>query len=77
MTGSQTVSADIAALDAALRTTNDAAARVDLHRRAAEVVELLPERRFHLTHAWIYALVSGQVEAADALERELRALGGL
>lgn len=77
MTGSQIVSADTAALDAALRTTTDAAARVELHRRAAEVVDLPPERRFHLTQAWIYALVSGQGEVADALEQELRTLGGL
>jgi hypothetical protein len=34
-------------------------------------------RRFHLTHAWVFALEAGHARAVDGLEAELRALGGL
>lgn len=48
-----------------------------LHRAAAEMVADTSARRFHLTHAWVFALVDGDEAAAAGLEAELRALGGL
>ena len=35
------------------------------------------ERRFHLTHAWVYALVTGDDKRTAQLEEALRRLGGL
>ncbi|MGB0928353.1 MAG: hypothetical protein ACPGVA_14150 [Pikeienuella sp.] len=33
--------------------------------------------RFHLTHAWVYALVAGDEAETAQLETRLQALGGL
>lgn len=33
--------------------------------------------RFHLTHAWVYALVAGDDERVVALEARLQSMGGL
>ncbi len=35
------------------------------------------ERRFHLTHAWVYALVDGDDARVGPLETRLREVGGL
>lgn len=49
-----------------------------LHEEAATVfAETAAERRFHLTHAWVYALVTGDDARIDVLEAELRRAGGL
>ncbi len=57
--------------------TGDAARLCALHKRAAVLVSDPCEARFHLTHAWIYALVLGDREDVEGLERQLRAAGGL
>ncbi|MGB0504575.1 MAG: hypothetical protein ACPGGK_00135 [Pikeienuella sp.] len=50
----------------------------ELHRMAAEHFEGDPgARRFHLTHAWVYALVVGDEIGADQLGTELESIGGL
>ena len=49
-----------------------------LHEEAAtDFAETVEERRFHLTHAWVYALVTGDDARAIRLEGDLRRLGGL
>lgn len=49
-----------------------------LHEEAATAfAETVNERRFHLTHAWIYALVDGDDARIAALEAALRKTGGL
>ena len=53
----------------------EAARLCELHLMAAQLKVDAGWRRFHLTHAWIYALVDGQDETA--LAAELQALGGL
>lgn len=71
-----------AALDAALIRLHgraEAAAELSaLHEAAAGMLAADPgARRFHLTHAWVYALVEGDEPAAARLEGALIALGGL
>lgn len=34
-------------------------------------------QRFHMTHAWIYALVDGDDEREESLALQLRKIGGL
>lgn len=81
MTGSPALSADGAvALDAALRRlhgSGDAAALSALHCKAAGMMTSNEEARFHLTHAWVYAMVAGDPFETARLERTLRDLGGL
>lgn len=80
MTGSRAGWPDAAALDAALRAHHagdDAVALCVLHQQAAALTPNRAERRFHLTHAWVYALVAGNEEDIARLEMELRALEGL
>ena len=49
-----------------------------LHEEAATVfAATADERRFHLTHAWVYALVDGDDARIAVLERQLRDMGGL
>jgi hypothetical protein len=48
-----------------------------LHEEAATLMNAPEARRFHLTHAWIYALVTGNEKDIRCLEGDLRALGGL
>ena len=48
-----------------------------LHEEAAAIMDNRPEARFHLTHAWVYALVDGDGERVAKLEARLRAMGGL
>lgn len=49
-----------------------------LHEEAAaSFAETAEERRFHLTHAWIYALVDGDDARVASLEDRLRKAGGL
>lgn len=49
-----------------------------LHEQAAETFgENADAARFHLTHAWVFALVDGREARVTALEARLRALGGL
>ncbi len=69
-----------AALDAELVRLHgraEAAPRLSaLHEMAAE--EAAPgARRFHLTHAWVFALVAGEEARAARLEQALRDAGGL
>lgn len=71
-----------AAVDAALTRLHgrqDHAAELSaLHEEAAaDFAETAEERRFHLTHAWVYALVDGDDARVDMLQRRLRAMGGL
>jgi hypothetical protein len=71
-----------AALDAELirlHGDEDEAARLsELHEKAAAHFEDNPgARRFQLTHAWVFALVAGDGERVEDLERKLRLLGGL
>lgn len=81
MTGSPAVSPEAAALDAALVRLHGAGRPAELsrlHEQAAAMLAADPAaRRFHLTHAWVYALESGEPGRAEALEAELAALGGL
>ncbi len=80
MTGSPAVSPDPARLDAALRARHaegDASALCALHVQAAGLMNDPAARRFHLTHAWVYALVAGDEAQITTLERDLRALHGL
>ncbi|MEM9012508.1 MAG: hypothetical protein AAGE18_14875 [Pseudomonadota bacterium] len=81
MPGSQTACrTDPAALDAALHRLHGTPAARELsllHEEAAGLFDDTGSRRFHLTHAWIYALVAGEGARIGALEAELRALGGL
>ena len=53
----------------------EAARLSELHIMAAQLNTEAGWRRFHLTHAWVYALVAGHDETK--LAAELRALGGL
>lgn len=49
-----------------------------LHEEAAtDFAETTDERRFHLTHAWVYALVDGDDARIAVLEQQLRDMGGL
>ena len=49
-----------------------------LHEEAAsDFAGTADERRFHLTHAWVYALVDSDDARVNALESRLRAVGGL
>ncbi|MEM8872569.1 MAG: hypothetical protein AAGE38_19370 [Pseudomonadota bacterium] len=66
-----------AALDAALKAARPVEEQVALYHQAADLMTLSQARRFHLTHAWVYALEAGDETTIEALERELRALGGL
>jgi hypothetical protein len=79
MTGSPTASAEAeaAALDARLRALHETGRAEELsalHLRAAALLGEPAARRFHLTHAWVFALEAGT--GAEALEAELRAAGG-
>ena len=49
----------------------------ELHEEAAGLMTDPAERRFQLTHAWVFAMVDGEETRAARLERELRDLGGL
>jgi hypothetical protein len=67
-------------IDAQMRALHDSGAHDTLsrlHEEAASRPLPMEERRFHLTHAWVYALVEGDTARVTSLERELRALGGL
>jgi hypothetical protein len=48
-----------------------------LHAEAAALLEAPQARRFHLTHAWVFALVAGDWARAAELEARLAAAGGL
>ncbi len=49
-----------------------------LHEEAADhFAKTEDERRFHLTHAWVYALVDGHDARVTSLERLLKEAGGL
>lgn len=49
-----------------------------LHEEAAaDFADTPDERRFHLTHAWVYALVDGDDARVTTLERLLKGAGGL
>ncbi|MEO1199415.1 MAG: hypothetical protein AAFX39_09295 [Pseudomonadota bacterium] len=88
MTGSQAASADRlggdpidrAELDVALKALHGTGAAGELsrlHETAAEMMADSASRRFHLTHAWVFALEAGDVERSNSLEAKLCALGGL
>jgi hypothetical protein len=72
--------ARLARLDRLLRALHGAPrpARLSaLHRVAAATLPDPAARRFHLTHAWIFALEAGDDPLTEALETDLRAVGGL
>ena len=90
MTGSQAGSAEApvglgrrgpAEIDAALRALHGVGPARDLSRLHVHAAELVGAdagaRRFHLTHAWVFALEAGDTAESDRLEAALRALGGL
>ena len=83
MTGSPTGSpeaVEAAVLDAELRRLHGSARAAELsalHERAAALLPAAGARRFHLTHAWVFALEAGDEARAAALEGRLRAAGGL
>jgi len=80
MTGLRADLAEAAALDADLRRlhgSGDARALSDLHVRAEAFVRAPGARRFHLTQAWVYALVDGDENRIEALECDLRTARGL
>ncbi len=71
---------DRAALDAELKRLHGTGAAAELsalHQRAADMMARPEERRFHLTHAWVYALVSGDEALPARLAEALEDLGGL
>lgn len=47
-----------------------------LHEEAAGLAGDPAERRFQLTHAWVFALVDGDDDRAARLEAELKKIGG-
>lgn len=50
----------------------------ELHQEAATLFATDPgAARFHLTHAWVYALVAGDDALVASLEDQLRVMGGL
>lgn len=61
----------------ALHDSSDHMAMSGLHEQAADRLIPPSEQRFHLTHAWVYALVTGDSVRVEALEKRLRTLGGL
>lgn len=82
MTGSPAVSreAEAAALDAELIRLHGSGAAdrlAVLHERAAGFLGDPGARRFHLTHAWVFALEAGDGSRVDRLETALREVGGL
>ncbi|QHQ34969.1 hypothetical protein [Algicella marina] len=70
----------VARIDAALKADPQGTNPGALSQRHCEAASLQtsPEaRRFHLTHAWIFALVAGDEVATASLESALREAGGL
>ena len=74
MTGSRgdlaDLSAELAALDAdliRLHGSREIARLSLLHEKAAALLKDARARRFHLTHAWVYALECGDKDRADRL----------
>ena len=53
------------------------AIRIADHEAAAALQADPAARRFHLTRAWVHALVAGDDAATTRLEAALRASGGL
>ena len=49
----------------------------ELHEEAAGLMTDPAERRFQLTHAWVFAMVDGDERRAERLAGDLRGLGGL
>ncbi len=80
MTGSPDASSEAARLDAALRALHGSGRAAELsalHEAAAALVAAPGAGRFHLTHAWVFALEAGDAAAVARLEAELARLGGL
>ena len=78
MTGSPANSPEARALDRALialHGSGRAAELSHLHAEAARMMLSVAEQRFHLTHAWVFALEAGIAEET-ALHRRLKDLGG-
>jgi hypothetical protein len=68
------------ALDHELKRLHGSDAHIalsSLHEEAALAMPSKAERRFHLTHAWVYALVTGDDRRVQHLESQLKTLGGL
>ncbi len=70
---------DVDAALTRLHGRQDCAAQLSaLHEEAAtDFAGSVEERRFHLTHAWVYALVDGSDARIALLEDRLRLAGGL
>ncbi|SOH93747.1 hypothetical protein SAMN06273572_102425 [Monaibacterium marinum] len=60
-----------------LHDTPDPQQHSQIHERAARLLPDPAEQRFHLTHAWVYALVHGEPTNIDRLETTLRQLDAL
>ena len=80
MTGSPRACSEAARIDAALRALHGSGRAAELsalHAQAAGLNSGPASRRFHLTHAWVFALEAGDADAAGRLEAALREAGGL
>ncbi len=68
-------------LDREMRALHEGGApirRCEVHEQAADLLGTDPNaRRFHLTHAFVFALEAGDWPRAAGLERALREAGGL
>ncbi|MEM8877678.1 MAG: hypothetical protein AAGD23_07375 [Pseudomonadota bacterium] len=60
-----------------LHGTGAAARLSQLHEEAARRIVDPHARRFHLTHAWVFAMEDGDKERAAELASQLRRLGGV
>jgi hypothetical protein len=79
MTGSPANSPEARALDRALIALHGSGRAAELSRLHTEAAAMMTDQgaeRFHLTHAWVFALEAGIAEET-ALRRRLKALGGL
>jgi hypothetical protein len=69
-----------AEVDAALKRLHGTGAASELSRLHEEAARRLNDARairFHLTHAWVFAMEGGEQSRADALAETLREAGGL
>ena len=83
MTGSHgdlaDLSAELAAVDAdliRLHGSREIAKLSCLHEKAAALLDDAGARRFHLTHAWVYALECGDKDRANRLARVILSVNG-
>lgn len=76
----QAANLQAAEIDAALKADpegNNPAQLAELHEAAATLLQKPEEKRVHLTHAWVYALVLGDEALSSKLENHLKAINAL